>query len=79
MFQVDDRFTRELDTYDDTVIKLEAGTHNWNEGESEGEGDPAIRVRVDRNGAYDPISSSIIPIGYLSRVVEIALAYQGEK
>lgn len=78
MFQIDDRFTRALESYDDgTVITLEAGTHNWNE--SEHEGDPAIRVRVDRNGVYDPISSSIIPIGFLPRVLEIALAYQGEK
>jgi hypothetical protein len=78
MFQVDGRFTRPLASYDDgTVVTLEAGTHNWND--SENQGDPAIRVRIDRNGNYDPISSSIIPIGYLPPVLEIALEYQGEK
>jgi hypothetical protein len=56
-----------------TVI---VGTHDWNDPEAHPNGDPAIQMRVDLpEGGYDPISSAIIPRGFLPDILRMALDY----
>jgi hypothetical protein len=57
-------------------VTVTVGTHDWNDPEAHPNGDPAIPMRVDLpQGGYDPISSAIIPRGFLPDILRMALDY----
>lgn len=74
MFCVNKGSSRRSHQWGEVTMTIEAGTHDWNDPSRQPE--RAVRIRVDRGGKYDAISSSIIPVWALPEVLEVAL-YRG--
>lgn len=68
---------RLLDHYNDAdgmevKVTLRIGTHAWNIPNHVEE--RAVQIRVTRDGRYDPVSSSILPVMFVSRIVDALLS-----
>jgi len=72
--EIDEVVLRDGASSGDRIV-VWAGYSDWGKPEEHPEGDPAIQIRITRDGHFDPISSSTIPVGYVGQVVEATAAF----